>query len=44
MDPEAPQYRRAPVIGHTLWVTRHHDDERWPAGNHPDPVRERHWA
>src|SRR6478672_6529284 len=35
MDPEAPQYRRAPVIGHTLWVTRHHDDERWPAGTHP---------
>ena len=35
MDPEAPQYRRAPVIGHTLWVTRHHDDERWPAGDHP---------
>jgi primary-amine oxidase len=35
MDPETPQYRRAPVIGHTLWVTRHHDDERWPAGDHP---------
>jgi primary-amine oxidase len=35
MDPQAPPYRRAPVIGHTLWVTRHHDDERWPAGTHP---------
>ena len=35
MDPDTPQYRRAPVIGHTLWVTRHHDDERWPAGDHP---------
>ena len=31
MDPSTPQYLRAPVIGHTLWVTRHHDDERWPA-------------
>jgi primary-amine oxidase len=35
MDPSAPQYRRAPVIGHNLWVTRHSDDERWPAGAYP---------
>ncbi len=35
MDPSAPQYQRAPVIGHTLWVTRHHDDERWPCGAYP---------
>ncbi|RYP82125.1 primary-amine oxidase [Nocardioides guangzhouensis] len=35
MDPATAQYLRAPVIGHTLWVTRHHDDERWPAGAHP---------
>jgi primary-amine oxidase len=35
MDPQAPQYLRAPVIGHTLWVTRHHDDERWPCGAYP---------
>jgi primary-amine oxidase len=35
MDPSAPQYLRAPVIGHALWVTRHHDDERWPAGDYP---------
>ena len=34
-DPAAPQFLRAPVIGHDLWVTRHHDDERWPAGDHP---------
>ena len=33
MDPATPQYRRAPVMGHTLWVTRHHDDEKWPAGD-----------
>ena len=35
MDPQAPQYLRAPVIGHSLWVTRHHDDERWPCGAYP---------
>ncbi len=35
MEPNAPQYRRAPVIGHTVWVTRHHDDERWPCGAYP---------
>ncbi len=35
MDPSVPQYLRAPVIGHNLWVTRHHDDERWPAGAYP---------
>ncbi len=35
MDPAAPQFRRAPILGHQLWVTRHHDDERWPAGVYP---------
>jgi primary-amine oxidase len=35
MDPDAPQYRRAPVIGHTLWVTKRHGDERWPCGAYP---------
>ena len=35
MDPTTPQYLRAPVIGHTLWVTRHDDDERWPCGRYP---------
>jgi primary-amine oxidase len=35
MDPSTPQYLRAQVIGHTLWVTRHHEDERWPCGNYP---------
>ncbi|PPK92421.1 primary-amine oxidase [Kineococcus xinjiangensis] len=34
-DPQALQFLRAPVIGHDVWVTRHHDDELWPAGNHP---------
>jgi len=35
LEPATAQYLRAPVIGRTLWVTRHHDDERWPAGAHP---------
>jgi len=35
MDPTAPQYLRAPVIGHTVWVTRRHEDERWPCGAYP---------
>ncbi len=35
MDPDTPQFRRAPIIGHTLWVTRQHDDERWPCGAYP---------
>jgi primary-amine oxidase len=35
MDPSTPQYLRAPVIGHTLWVTRHDDDERWTCGKYP---------
>ncbi|MGI4894303.1 MAG: primary-amine oxidase, partial [Janthinobacterium lividum] len=34
-DPQAPQFLRTPVIGHDVWVTRHHDDELWPAGDHP---------
>jgi primary-amine oxidase len=35
MDPSTVQYLRAPVIGHTLWVTKNSADERWPAGNYP---------
>jgi primary-amine oxidase len=35
MDPGSPQFQRAPVLGHQLWVTKHHDDERWPAGAYP---------
>ena len=35
MDPSTAQYLRAPVMGHTLWVTAHHDDEKWPAGTYP---------
>lgn len=35
MDPDSPQFARAPILGHQLWVTKHHDDERWPAGPYP---------
>lgn len=31
-DPSSPVLRRAAVIGHTLWVTPYHEDERWPCG------------
>jgi primary-amine oxidase len=32
MDPESPVLRRARAIGHTLWVTPFHPEERWPCG------------
>ena len=32
LDPSSPVLRRAQVIGHTLWVTPFHEDERWPCG------------
>lgn len=35
MDPSTAQYLRAPVIGHTLWVTANNAEERWPAGAYP---------
>jgi primary-amine oxidase len=35
LDPASPVYQRAPVIGHTLWVTAYDDAERWPAGRYP---------
>jgi primary-amine oxidase len=35
LDESSPVYRRAPVIGHTLWVTAYDDAERWPAGDYP---------
>jgi primary-amine oxidase len=31
-EPDSPVVRRAQVIGHTLWVTPYHEDERWPCG------------
>jgi primary-amine oxidase len=35
MEPGTPQFERAPVLGHTVWVTANHPDQRWPAGPHP---------
>ena len=32
LDPASPVFRRAQVIGHTLWVTPYDPDERWPCG------------
>jgi primary-amine oxidase len=34
-DPSSPVLARAGVIGHTLWVTPQHPEERWPAGEFP---------
>ncbi|MFB1298252.1 primary-amine oxidase [Mycobacterium sp. pW049] len=31
-EPGSPVLERAGVIAHTLWVTPHHPEERWPAG------------
>ena len=32
----SPAFARAEVIGHTLWVTPYHADERWPCGDFPN--------
>ena len=32
LDPASPVFRRAQVLGHTLWVTPYAADERWPCG------------
>ena len=32
LHPDSPVLRRAQAIGHTLWVTPFHEDERWPCG------------
>ncbi len=36
LDAASPAFRRAEVIGHTLWVTPYHPDERWPCGDFPN--------
>jgi primary-amine oxidase len=35
LDPASPAFKRAQVIGHTLWVTPYREDERWPCGDFP---------
>ncbi len=32
LDRSSPVFRRAQVLGHTLWVTPYHPEERWPCG------------
>ncbi len=32
LDPASPVFRRAQVLGHTLWVTPFDAEERWPCG------------
>jgi primary-amine oxidase len=36
LDKSSPAFRRAEVIGHTLWVTPYQPDERWPCGDFPN--------
>ena len=36
LDPSSPAFRRAEVIGHTLWVTPYRAHERWPCGEFPN--------
>jgi primary-amine oxidase len=36
LSPSSPAFLRAEVIGHTLWVTPYHPDERWPCGDFPN--------
>jgi primary-amine oxidase len=36
LGPDSPAFRRAEVIGHTLWVTPYREDERWPCGDFPN--------
>jgi primary-amine oxidase len=35
LDPASPAFKRAQVIGHTLWVTPYRANERWPCGDFP---------
>jgi primary-amine oxidase len=32
VDESSPVFQRAQVIGHTLWVTRFDEEQRWPCG------------
>jgi primary-amine oxidase len=36
LDPATPAFKRAEVIGHTLWVTPYRESERWPCGDFPN--------
>ena len=41
-DPASPVLQRAQVIGHTVWVTPHDAEERWPAGEFVNQSRVDH--
>jgi primary-amine oxidase len=36
LEKASPAFKRAEVIGHTLWVTPYREDERWPCGDFPN--------
>jgi primary-amine oxidase len=36
LNRSSPAFERAQAIGHTLWVTPYHEDERWPCGEFPN--------
>jgi len=36
LDPSSQAFKRAEAVGHTLWVTPYHPDERWPCGDFPN--------
>ncbi len=36
IDASSPAFKRAEVIGHTLWVTPYAPAERWPCGDFPN--------
>jgi primary-amine oxidase len=36
LDAASPAFKRAEVVGHTLWVTPYREDERWPCGDFPN--------
>ena len=35
-DPASTVYQRATFAAHHTWVTKYHEDERWPAGKYPN--------
>ena len=41
-DPASPVFQRAQVIGHTVWVTPHDAEERWPAGEFVNQSKDDH--
>ncbi len=40
--PTSPVFQRAQVIGHTVWVTPHDAEERWPSGEFVNQSKDDH--